>query len=55
MEKQITQRSHVITRNPSPGVRTGNRLGKRFGRSVEIIGGVVVIGIGLQILITPLT
>lgn len=36
------------------GLRLGNRLGKRFGRSVEIFGGFVLIGIGLQIVISHL-
>ena len=36
------------------GLRLGNRLGKRFGRSVEILGGFVLIGIGLQIVISHL-
>jgi manganese efflux pump family protein len=37
------------------GLRIGNRLGKRFGKYVEIIGGVILIGIGLQIVITHLS
>ena len=36
------------------GLRLGNRLGKLFGRSVEIAGGLVLIGIGVQILISHL-
>lgn len=36
------------------GLRLGHRFGKRFGRSVEIIGGLLLIGIGLQILIPNL-
>jgi putative Mn2+ efflux pump MntP len=36
------------------GLRLGNRLGRRFGKSVEVIGGFVLIGIGLQILIAHL-
>jgi manganese efflux pump family protein len=37
------------------GLRLGNRLGRRIGKSVEIIGGFVLIGIGLQIVISHLT
>ena len=33
----------------------GSRLGERFGRSMEVVGGVVLIGIGLRILVTHLT
>jgi len=36
------------------GLRLGNRLGSRFGRSVEIIGGLVLIAIGAQIAIASL-
>jgi putative Mn2+ efflux pump MntP len=36
------------------GLRLGNRLGRRFGKSVEIIGGLVLIGIGIQIVISHL-
>lgn len=36
------------------GLRVGNSLGKRLGRSVEIAGGLILIGIGLRILITHL-
>ncbi len=36
------------------GLRLGNRFGMRFGKPVEIIGGFVLIGIGLQILISHL-
>lgn len=32
----------------------GSRLGERFGRSMEALGGVVLIGIGLRILVTHL-
>jgi len=32
------------------GMRLGSRLGTRFGRRVEILGGLVLIGIGLKIL-----
>jgi putative Mn2+ efflux pump MntP len=33
------------------GLRIGNRLGEKFGRTMEIIGGIVLIGIGLRILL----
>jgi putative Mn2+ efflux pump MntP len=33
----------------------GSRLGERFGRTMEVVGGVVLIGIGLRILVTHLT
>jgi manganese efflux pump family protein len=36
------------------GLRLGNRLGKQFGKSVEILGGFILIGIGLQIVISRL-
>jgi putative Mn2+ efflux pump MntP len=32
----------------------GSRLGERFGRSMEVLGGVVLIGIGLRILVEHL-
>jgi putative Mn2+ efflux pump MntP len=32
----------------------GSRLGERFGRAMEAVGGVVLIGIGLRILVTHL-
>jgi len=32
----------------------GNRLGARFGKCMEIVGGVILIGIGLRVLITHL-
>jgi manganese efflux pump family protein len=32
------------------GLRIGRIVGKKFGRPVEIIGGLVLIGIGLRIL-----
>ena len=37
------------------GLHLGRRLGKRFGRSMELLGGLVLIGIGLKILIEHLT
>jgi putative Mn2+ efflux pump MntP len=33
----------------------GSRLGERFGRSMEALGGIVLIGIGLRILVTHLS
>ena len=33
------------------GMRIGGRLGKRFGHRMELIGGLVLIGIGVKILI----
>jgi manganese efflux pump family protein len=36
------------------GLSLGNRLGQRFGKSMEVIGGVILIGIGLRVLITHL-
>jgi len=33
------------------GMRIGGRLGARFGRRMELIGGLVLIGIGIKILI----
>jgi putative Mn2+ efflux pump MntP len=32
----------------------GNRLGEKFGKKMEVIGGIVLIGIGLEILVTHL-
>ena len=37
------------------GLRIGNRLGKGLGRSVEIFGGIILIVIGLQIVISHLS
>jgi len=37
------------------GLRIGSRLGARFGRGMEIIGGIVLIGIGARILIEHLS
>lgn len=34
------------------GLKLGNRLSGRFGRRVEIVGGLILIGIGLRILVT---
>ena len=36
------------------GLSIGNRLGKRFGNVMEIIGGIVLIGIGVRIVISHL-
>jgi putative Mn2+ efflux pump MntP len=36
------------------GLLLGNQLGMRFGKSMEIIGGVILIAIGLRVLITHL-
>lgn len=36
------------------GQKLGNRLGEKFGRRVEIVGGLILIGIGLRILVTHL-
>ncbi len=37
------------------GLRLGNNFGKRLGKPVEIIGGIVLIGIGLRIALSHLT
>jgi len=36
------------------GLRIGARLGTRFGRRMEVLGGIVLIGIGIRILIQHL-
>jgi putative Mn2+ efflux pump MntP len=36
------------------GLLLGNQLGMRFGKTMELIGGVILIGIGLRVLITHL-
>ena len=36
------------------GIRTGNRLGIKFGKKMEILGGLILMGIGTKILITHL-
>jgi putative Mn2+ efflux pump MntP len=33
------------------GLMAGGRLGEKFGKRMEIIGGVILIGIGLRVLI----
>ncbi len=37
------------------GLLIGHKLGARFGKRMEILGGVILIGIGLRVLITHLT
>ncbi len=37
------------------GLRIGHRLGKEFGKRMELLGGLVLIGIGLRVLISHLT
>ena len=37
------------------GLLAGNRLGEAFGKRVEVLGGLILIGIGLRVLITHLT
>lgn len=36
------------------GLLVGNRLGARFGKRMEILGGLILIGIGLRVLATHL-
>jgi putative Mn2+ efflux pump MntP len=36
------------------GLLAGHKLGERFGKRMEILGGVILIGIGLRVLITHL-
>jgi putative Mn2+ efflux pump MntP len=36
------------------GLLLGNQLGLRFGKSMEIFGGIILIGIGLRVVITHL-
>jgi putative Mn2+ efflux pump MntP len=36
------------------GLSLGNQLGLRFGKSMEVVGGLILIGIGLRVLITHL-
>ena len=36
------------------GLLLGNQLGLRFGKSMEVVGGVILLGIGLRVLITHL-
>jgi len=37
------------------GMLFGNRIGLRFGRRMEVVGGLVLIGIGIKILVEHLT
>jgi manganese efflux pump family protein len=37
------------------GLQMGCRLGERFGKRVEVLGGLILIGIGLRVLITHMT
>ena len=37
------------------GLQMGCRLGERFGKRIEILGGLILIGIGLRVVITHLT
>ena len=34
------------------GLLAGNRLGERFGKRMEVLGGLLLIGIGLRVLMT---
>ncbi len=36
------------------GLLLGNQLGSRFGKSMEILGGIILVGIGLRVVITHL-
>jgi putative Mn2+ efflux pump MntP len=36
------------------GLFAGNKLGETFGKRMEILGGFILVGIGLQILVTHL-
>ena len=36
------------------GLTLGNQLGLRFGKSMELVGGVILIGIGLRVVVTHL-
>ena len=36
------------------GLRMGNGVGKRFGKPVEVLGGLVLIGIGVRIVVSHL-
>jgi len=38
----------------SVGLITGDVLGDKFGKRMEILGGLILIGIGIQILVTHL-
>jgi len=34
------------------GLRTGSLLGEKFGKKMEILGGIILIGIGTRVLVT---
>jgi putative Mn2+ efflux pump MntP len=36
------------------GLLAGRQLGVKFGKRMEVLGGIILIGIGLNILVTPL-
>jgi putative Mn2+ efflux pump MntP len=36
------------------GLMVGDQLGKRFGKGMEILGGLILLGIGIRILVTHL-
>jgi len=36
------------------GLLLGNQLGLRFGKSMEVLGGIILIGIGIRVLVTHL-
>ncbi len=36
------------------GLLLGNQLGLRFGKSMEILGGVILVGIGIRVVVTHL-
>ncbi len=36
------------------GLFAGNKLGEKFGKRMEIVGGIILLGIGLRVLITHL-
>lgn len=38
----------------SVGLMAGNKLGEKFGKRMEVLGGVILIGIGLRVLIGDL-
>ena len=36
------------------GLTLGNQLGLRFGKSMELLGGLILIGIGIRVVVTHL-
>jgi putative Mn2+ efflux pump MntP len=36
------------------GLRVGNGFGKKYGKPVEVLGGLVLIGIGIRIVVSHL-